>query len=91
MIVEHYETLSHIFHYPIKIEEKQANPIREFRKMDNALHIVPFTKKLKKESIFGLFSMSLDRHMLNSHRHPKLLIPTETDAQGTSRISFICP
>ncbi len=79
MIVEHYETLSHIFHYPIKIEEKQVNPIREFHKMDNVLHIVPFTKKLKKESIFGFFSMSLDRHMLNSHTHPKLLIPTETD------------
>jgi len=78
MIVEHYETLSQIFNYPIDIEQKVANPIRELINKSDILHIVPFNKALRKRGIMRIFSQKLEDYLLSMDKHPKLLIPTET-------------
>jgi len=76
-IVEHYETLSHIFHYPIKTEERQANPVRALKEMNRILLISPFGKQLRKRWKLPFFSTDIDDYLLESIPHPKLLIPVE--------------
>ncbi len=76
-IVEHYETLSRIFNYPIKVEQKTLNPIRALETMDHILQIVPFTPALLKGDFFKIFSTRLSDYLLDSTHHPKLLIPAE--------------
>jgi hypothetical protein len=78
MIVEHYETLARIFQYPVTIEEKVANPIRTLESMESILHIVPFTQALQEEDLFRIFSTHISDYLLDSTRHPKLLVPVES-------------
>jgi len=78
MVIEHYETLSRIFQYPIVVEKKALNPIRALESMDHVLQIVPFTRQLLDEDIFKLFSTRISDYLLHSTRHPKLLIPAES-------------
>ncbi len=75
MIVEHYETLSHATHYPIRIEEKKANPVRALAAMKNILQIAPLTYDLEGGFFSSLFSTKSKDHLLSSTQHPKLLIP----------------
>lgn len=77
-IVEHYETLSHIFHYPVKIEERRVNPLRAVREMKHILQISPMSRKMKKRSLFSIFSMKIEDHLLDYDSHPKLFIPIES-------------
>jgi len=51
MIIEHYETLTHIFNMKIDIEQKVANPIRELSSMQDILQVAPFEKP--RISTFG--------------------------------------
>ena len=75
IIIEHYETLSHIFNMEITIEQKIANPIREIATMDNILQIAPFEKDLKKDNLFKFVSTKVKDFLLTTKRHPKLLVP----------------
>jgi len=75
MIVEHYETLTHIFSMDIHIEKKIANPIRELSKMTDILQIVPFEKKLNRYNILKLVSTRVQDFLLTTKKHPKLLVP----------------
>ncbi len=75
MILEHYETLSHIFNIDIGIEQKVANPIRELSRMENVLQVVPFEKALSSEGFLKLLSTKIDDFLLRSQKHPKLLVP----------------
>ncbi len=77
MVVEHYETLSRIFQYPITIEEKMVNPIRALESMDHVLQVLPFTEALQEKDLFKIFSTRISDYLLDSVRHPKLLIPAE--------------
>jgi len=79
IIVEHYETLSHATHYPITIEEKSANPIRALSGMKNILQIASLTKGIENRSLLSLFSTQPKDYLLNSAKHPKLLIPVVLD------------
>ncbi len=79
MIIEYYETLTHIFNMEINIEKKIANPIREVAKMDNILQIAPFDKDIGKRSIFKLISLKVKDYLLIRKKHPKLLIPFDID------------
>jgi hypothetical protein len=79
-VIEHYETLARIFNYPIKVETKTANPIRTFDAMDSVLQIVPFTPDLLADDFFKIFSTRLSDYLLDSTRHPKLLIPAEAES-----------
>jgi len=75
IVVEHYETLSHIFNMEVKIEQKVANPIREISLMDNILQIAPFEKDLSGDNVFKFVSTKVKDFLLTSKKHPKLLVP----------------
>jgi len=75
MIVEHYESLTHIFNMDIKIEQKVANPIRELSNMTDILLIAPFEEHLNTSSWKTLISVKVKDFLLTTQRHPKLLIP----------------
>ena len=75
--VEHYETLSHIFHYPISIEERQANPVRALSEMKKVLQITPFSQELRQKWKIPFLSMRVEDYILDEIPHPKLLIPVE--------------
>lgn len=75
MIIEHYETLMHIFNMEMKLEEKTANPIRELSKMQNILQVAPFEKRLNTDSFIKIFSGKVEDFILTTNKHPKLLVP----------------
>jgi len=75
MIVEHYETLTHIFNMDIKIEQKVANPIRELSNMQNILQIAPFEARLNGDTFRKIISSKVQDFILTTNRHPKLLVP----------------
>jgi hypothetical protein len=75
MIIEHYETISHIFNMDINIEQKIANPIREISLMQDILQIAPFEKEFGKSNILRFVSTKVKDFLLTSQRHPKLLVP----------------
>ena len=75
MIVEYYETLTHIFNMQIDIQQKVANPIRELSNLDKILQVAPFEKPLNTDSFIKLFSTKVENFLLTSTRHPKLLVP----------------
>ena len=75
MIIEHYETLTHIFNMEINIEQKVANPIRELSNMDHILQIAPFEERLNGDSFRKLISSKVQDFLLTTFKHPKLLVP----------------
>lgn len=75
MILEHYETLTHLFNMDINIEQKVANPIRELSSMSNILQVAPFEKSLNTFSLRKLISNQVKDFLLTTNRHPKLLVP----------------
>jgi hypothetical protein len=75
IVIEHYETLAHIFNMEVKIRQKVTNPIRELSDMDNVLQIAPFEADLHTRSIWKLISTRVKDFLLTSRKHPKLLVP----------------
>jgi hypothetical protein len=75
MIIEHYETLAHIFNMEVNIEQKVANPIRELSNMEDILQVAPFEKHLNTDSLRKLISNRVQDYLLTTNRHPKLLVP----------------
>ena len=75
MIVEHYETLTHIFNMEINVEQKVANPIRELSNRQEMLQIAPFEKELNTNSLMNLLSTKIQDFLLTTDKHPKLLVP----------------
>jgi len=75
MIIEHYETLTHIFNMKIDIEQKVANPIRELSNMQDILQVAPFEKRLNSDNFMKLISTRVQDFILTTTRHPKLLVP----------------
>ena len=75
IIIEHYETLTHIFGMDIQIEQKIANPIRELDNMVDVLQIVAFEKELNTHNFLRLVSTRVSDFLLTTRKHPKLLVP----------------
>ena len=75
MIVQHYETLTHIFNMEINIVQKVSNPIRELSNMKNILQIAPFEDRLNQSSLIKLISVKIQDFILTTDKHPKLLVP----------------
>jgi hypothetical protein len=75
MIIEHYETLTHIFNMEINIEQKVANPIRELANMNNILQIAPFEERLNGDTWRKIISTKVQDFLLTTTKHPKLLVP----------------
>ena len=74
-VIEHYEALSGIFDYPIRIEKEIANPVRKLHAMQNVLQIAPFEEDLSQHGWFRYFSTALKDFLLTIPKHPKLLVP----------------
>ncbi|MEA1880669.1 MAG: TrkA C-terminal domain-containing protein [Campylobacterota bacterium] len=75
MIIEHYQTLTHIFNMEIETKNKIANPIRELSKMNHILQIAPFEIDLSTMPFKKYISMRIQDFLLTTHKHPKLLVP----------------
>lgn len=75
MIIEHYETLTHIYNMEIDIKQKIANPIRELFQMEAVLQVAPFEKHLQANNWRKLLSTKIEDFLLTRMRHPKLLVP----------------
>lgn len=75
IIVEHYETLSHIFNMNIQLEQKVSNPVRELASMTNVLQISPFEKEFRRHNILRYISTKVKDFLLTTTKHPKLLVP----------------
>jgi len=75
MIIEHYETLTHIFNMEINIEQKVSNPIREIANMKDILQIAPFEKRLNTDNFMKFISTKIQDFLLTTNKHPKLLVP----------------
>lgn len=75
IVIDHYETLSHIFNIDIEIVQKVANPIRQLSQMTNILQIIPFEEALSSEGIWKLLSTRVNDFLLRNKHHPKLLVP----------------
>ncbi|AKF24893.1 hypothetical protein YH65_05440 [Sulfurovum lithotrophicum] len=75
IIIEHYETLTHIFGMDIHIEQKIANPIRELDRMIDVMQIVAFEKELNTYHFMRLISTRVRDFLLTTRKHPKLLVP----------------
>ena len=79
IIVEHYETLSHIFNMEIKMEKKVVNPIRQLSSLEHVLQIAPFEKKFHSSGIWKMISTRVSDFLLTTAKHPKLLVPYAID------------
>ena len=76
-IEEHYESLSRLYNFKVKIDRKSVNPIRELLEHDEVLHVTPFVKGIKQFSMFKLFSTKHDAYSMSIKKHPQLLIPVD--------------
>jgi hypothetical protein len=78
-IIEHFETLSHVYNYPVEIEKKVRNPIQDILDKSSIMLILPYDDKIDLESFFAYFNRDVDSLLLRITKHPKLLIPIEED------------
>ncbi len=75
-LVNHFENLSKIFNEKIEVVSSGKNPIREFKKEKNILHILPLRKlKFKKRNIFGFLNTNSDFIAFNMTKYNQLLVP----------------
>ncbi len=74
-VIEHYEALSGIFNYPVRIEKEIANPVRKLHTMQKILQIVPFEEEFTRHDWFLYLSTTLKDFLLTIPKHPKLLVP----------------
>jgi hypothetical protein len=59
-LIEHYYNLSSIFSKNIKVYKQDENPIKILQKKDDFLHIVPFSRKITRKTIYSYFSTDSD-------------------------------
>jgi uncharacterized protein len=83
MVVDHYETLSHIFNYEIDLREEVANPVRKLQELDHILQISAFDEEIKNSSWRNIISTKLRDYLLMMRKHPKVLVPVE-ETNGSS-------
>jgi len=76
-VVEHYESLSRLYNFKIKIDNKRVNPIRELLNYDEVLHIAPLIKKANSHFFINLFSTKISDYLISIKKHPQLLIPVD--------------
>jgi len=82
IVIEHYETLAHIFNMELKISQKIANPVRALSEMENVLQIAPFEKEMAQHSLARLLSTKIEDFLLSLRKHPKLLVPYAVAEEG---------
>jgi hypothetical protein len=76
-IIEHYETLAHIFNYEITIDQERVNPVRKLRNLQSIIQVSAFNKKISKRSILNFISSRVQDYLLTIENHPKILVPVD--------------
>ncbi len=76
-VIEHYNNLSTIFSKNIKIIKENENPIKTLQNKDDFIHILPFTQKLTKKSIYSMFSMDSEMLYYKLDDYHQIFIPIQ--------------
>ncbi len=76
-VIEHYTNLSTIFSKNIKIIKENKNPIKILQQKEDFIHMVPFTHKLTKKSIYSMFSTDSERLYYKLDDYHQIFIPIE--------------
>lgn len=74
-----FKNLSDIFSQPINLIKSHKNPIKELKKDNDVLQIMPLKKNMFKNSIFKVFSMDSDLISYNFTSINQILIPIIED------------
>ena len=75
MVVEHFETLSHVHSIIVQIVQEKANPIHAIKQSKDILLVIPFKDSMNFNTLFALFKRDINSLLLRTNKHPKLLIP----------------
>ncbi len=75
MIVEHFETLSHVHSIIVQIVQEKENPIHAIKQSKDILLVIPFKENMNFNTLLALFKRDVDSLLLRTNSHPKLLIP----------------
>ena len=76
-VIEHYYNLSTIFSKSIKVIKEGENPIRNLKKKDNFIQLLPFTYKLTARRIFSLFSTDSEKLYHRLDEYHQIFIPVQ--------------
>jgi len=76
-VIEHYENLSTIFSKTIKIIKEDENPIKILREKEDFIHILPFTQKITKKSLYSMFSTDSERLYYKLDDYHQIFIPVQ--------------
>lgn len=76
-VIEHYTNLSTIFSKNIKIINEEENPLLVLQKKEDFIHIVPFTQKLTKKSIYSIFSTDSETLYYKLDDYHQIFIPIQ--------------
>ncbi len=79
-LLDHFENLSKIFNQKVEIITEDKNPIRELKKQENILQIMPLKKDmLKKRYFYEFFYTNSDLLSFDMKKYNQLLIPIVED------------
>jgi len=76
-IIEHYETLAHIFNYEITVDQERVNPVRKLRNLHSIIQVSAFNKRMSKRSLLNFISSRVQDYLLTIENHPKILVPVD--------------
>ena len=75
-LIDHFESLSKIFNQKIEIITQDKNPIRELKKQENILQIMPLKKDMfNKRYFYEFFYTNSDLLAFDMKKYNQLLIP----------------
>ena len=74
-LVPHLENLSKIFNQEIVVVSNSSNPIKELRKEQNILQILPLKEAMFDKRIFNFFSTNSDLLSFDINKYNQILIP----------------
>ena len=75
MIVEHFETLSHVHSIIVQVVQEKENPIHAIKQSKEILLVIPFKENMNFNTFLALFKRDVNSLLLRTNSHPKLLIP----------------
>ncbi len=75
IIVEHFETLSHVHNTKVDIIQSKENPIKAIKKSKSILLVIPFKDNMNFNKFVAFFKRDVNCLLLRTNKHPKLLIP----------------
>lgn len=75
-LIDHFESLAKIFNQKIEVINDEKNPIRELKKQENILQIMPLKKDMfTKRYLYNFFYTNSDLLSFDMKKYNQLLIP----------------